>query len=630
MAKKPPPERITLTFDLHDLPTAQHRAGLAGLILQIDSMGSEGNRRDPGLIPEIDEEALTATSARVTFTPESMQGVFDDLYAAKLVEVVVVSKWANVDPKPGEHFIERKAPKSGELTKVKGFAYDVVQPQAPCLARHLGEEGKPWLDLWRQMVWEIPRGGNNVRSRAPFEQVAKAGHCGEGTSAWASAIGFREKLEKSQFKTEPISGALLLGAQAVNAESVPFSGRVDHNLLLHFWQVVVLTFVPQVVNKKDAKVERNGFVLAIPDVADLVEFRAAFPEILAGLAAKAEGRGTAAARIDLPAQASLEVLRRLKGEEGEEDSARAASQAIRRSPGDRSTGAAVRAIAADKARAAGWGLSVRAVESYHMQKSGNNIKMLSVSRVADRPGLVARYARIERAYRNPLFRAAQMRALVRDEPWTAVMVELFAEYPSRFFVEGEDTPRFNRFGRDARELFRNAYQGVRDMKLDEMNEDERLKHLGLVIQRLVTKYVEGRAEVKTGIKVDGLKKVPVKNQKGETVRNRKGEVLMVPAYPKEFREAQQRVCSDAFLAMRSRHDQDFIEYFAGSICSVAQFLPPADYQFLIQTLMTRPVPNPVARAGLTWEDVKAIAMIAVSATSFNVRPRDAETQGSKS
>src|SRR3954452_22196571 len=92
MAKKPPPERITLTFDLHDLPTAQHRAGLAGLILQIDSMGPDGHRRDPRLIPEIDEAALTATSARITFTRDSMQGVFDDLYDAKLIEAVVASK----------------------------------------------------------------------------------------------------------------------------------------------------------------------------------------------------------------------------------------------------------------------------------------------------------------------------------------------------------------------------------------------------------------------------------------------------------------------------------------------------------------------------------------------------------
>ena len=41
MAKKKPatqPESITIRYELYELPTAQHKAGLAGLLLQIDSM----------------------------------------------------------------------------------------------------------------------------------------------------------------------------------------------------------------------------------------------------------------------------------------------------------------------------------------------------------------------------------------------------------------------------------------------------------------------------------------------------------------------------------------------------------------------------------------------------------------
>ncbi len=44
------------------------------------------------------------------------------------------------------------------------------------------------------------------------------------------------------------------------------------------------------------------------------------------------------------------------------------------------------------------------------------------------------------------------------------------------------------------------------MKLDEMNDEERLKHLSLIVQRLVHKYVERRAEMKTGKKVKDFKK----------------------------------------------------------------------------------------------------------------------------
>ena len=55
MSKKPPSERITLHFDILDLPTAQHRAGLAGLVLQVESMKKRRLPADriPERIPEL-------------------------------------------------------------------------------------------------------------------------------------------------------------------------------------------------------------------------------------------------------------------------------------------------------------------------------------------------------------------------------------------------------------------------------------------------------------------------------------------------------------------------------------------------------------------------------------------------
>ena len=458
-----------------------------------------------------------------------------------------------------------------------------------------------------------------------------------GRRAWTQINEFLEKRAKSQFKTERISGALLLGAQAVNAEAVPFSGRVDHNLLLHFWQVVVFTFVPQVVSKKDAKIERVGYVLAIPDVADLREFRRAFPNILGGLTAEHPERTPAAARIDLPEQASLEVLRKLKGGESFRRAAprRRAGRggsARRRARAARPTRTGKRSRLG-KALMEDWGGSIRAIESYHMLKlkASNNVKLLSFARVAGRPGLVEDYEHIAKTYRNPLFRASLMRALIRDEPWHAGMIELFAEYPWPFFIEGDDTPKYlARFGRDAKDQLHAFYKDIHDMKLDEMNDEERLKQLSVIVKRLVDKYVEGRAEAKSGKKVKELPKAVAKNKDGKPLKKKNGKDLLLPVYPdpEKFRETRLRVCADAFLGMRSRHDQDFIEYFAGTICSVDHQLSHANYQFLIQTLMTNPDPNPVGEKRLTWEDVKAIAMIAISARSFQVRPRETETQRS--
>ena len=628
--KKADPEQISLTFNLHDLPTAQHRAGLAGLILQIDSMGPSANRRSPKLVPVIDESSLTATSATITFTRDSMQGVFDDLYEAKLVQVVVAAKWpGDTPPKPGQFFLDKKDPKTGEMKQVAGFAYDVVVPQSPCLTSYLGRDtGLGWLNLWRRMLWSIPRGGNNVRARAPFNDRARDQLCGEGLNAWNQLVDHKRKEAESRFATASISGALMLGVQAVNAELVPSEGRVDHNLLLHFWQLVVLTFTPMLVNRKEGKIEQVGYVLAIPDVADLVEFRDDFPAMLAARPESTSGRTPSLARLDLPEQAGLEVYclekeARIKERAGSEPSVLKdrrgfGSTLTATDLADRSR--SVRDLAAAQASV---GMhSIRAVETYHMLKLGNNVKLLSFSRLAGRPGLVKDYEELKEKHRNPLFRAARMRGLIRDESWHLGMAEVFGRYPWTFIIQTEDSPKYlPRFGRDARDYLR-SFENEKDtlaMPIPEMSDEEKIRHLSLLLRRLMTRYVDGRAASKLGLKLDEIRKIV------------DGKYRLVPPDPDRFRKAQQRVCSDAYLAMRSKHDQDFVEFFAGSVCSVSQYLAQSDYQFLTEILLTNPDrSNPVGPKRLCWEDVKTIAMFAVSAHAFNVRDRTPNPQGSPS
>ena len=63
MARQSAPTAVTVKYDLFDLPTAQHKAGLAGLLLQIRHM--ERKSPKPKAIPKISE--LTRTSATVEF-----------------------------------------------------------------------------------------------------------------------------------------------------------------------------------------------------------------------------------------------------------------------------------------------------------------------------------------------------------------------------------------------------------------------------------------------------------------------------------------------------------------------------------------------------------------------------------
>src|SRR5579871_1567849 len=119
---------------------------------------------------------LTTTSATVTFTEKTVQGLFDDLYDAQVVEVAVKSKWQGQQPKREEEVEETG--EQGKTKTVKRYIYEVTQPCGHFLRQHLTDGNGAWLKLWRDMLWTIPRG--NPQARIPFEQCAAKQHCKEG------------------------------------------------------------------------------------------------------------------------------------------------------------------------------------------------------------------------------------------------------------------------------------------------------------------------------------------------------------------------------------------------------------------------------------------------------------------
>jgi CRISPR-associated protein Cmx8 len=72
-----------------------------------------------------------------------------------------------------------------------------------------------------------------------------------------------------------------------------------------------------------------------------------------------------------------------------------------------------------------------------------------------------------------------------------------------------------------------------------------------------------------------------------------------------YREARQKVCTDAFLALRSRRSrEEFRDYFVGTICAVPQYLPDEQYREIAAALATD-----------QWEELRSLAMLALSAHS---------------
>ncbi len=238
MAKKKAiqPESITVRYDLYELPTAQHKAGLAGLLLQIDSMNE---RRAAGALPPIFElpSIVDRTSSYVTirFTERSIWNLFDDLYDAEVVEQDRKQKQQNKEPKYTKE-VDAPDAASGKLRKEKRYVYDAVRPVGSFLGRFTDGARKDWHKLWRDMLLTIPR--NQDATLGPYKDMAQlrlargdSGEwprmdaarrkddkkcylfCREGLAAWDDLVRFERSRSSGQLATTGLSGAVLLGVQ---------------------------------------------------------------------------------------------------------------------------------------------------------------------------------------------------------------------------------------------------------------------------------------------------------------------------------------------------------------------------------------------------------------------------------
>lgn len=581
MAKKTTPAQtepkvVQVRYDLHDLPTAQHKAGLAGLLLQVQSM--QARRLPPMSIPKLNLVGPTVVEAE--FSEPSVRGLFDDLYDAEWVEVESPSRW------PGAEAVRERDgtdPKTGKPRKL--YVYEVVQPKGHFL-RQFTDGKEAWHKLWRDMLWAIPRG--KPTTRGPFNSRADDQTCAEGPATWKELLAMEKAKGRGEIRICEVAGAILLGAQAVNAEAVPFCDRVDHALLLHFWQLVVRVFVPERVSA-DGSREFAGYVLAIPEVGDLPRFTRRFTRAMSQLDAKAPRFRPQASIISLPAQGALEFMDGLVRFAAEVSSLEVD----------------------DVARA------LDGVEFFHMVKAGNNIKSMATGRIAVSAELLRGYQGIKSSCRNPLFISARIVALLRGAPWHTEFDAMFAERDWPLFVRSERTPRgMPSFAWDARSRFESQIQQQQKRESQPMSDapseaplrrpNDQPKRLETLVYRLVRNYVRIKTEQKSGATYASFKDKKVKDAKGrERVE-----------YPKAYSDAQEKVCSDLFLGFRSRRDEDFVSYFTGTIGSVAQGPNLSDENDF----------GLIARALLDSDerrDVKTLAMLAVSAASYaSAGPQD--------
>lgn len=549
-------DRITLDYSLPDLPTAQHKAGLAGLLVMIESL----KRRKVAPLPDVNIQSVGAT---LHFTKESLQVVLDDLFDAKKVETSpLLSKWKNQQPK---RIIEVETDSGGRIKKEKRYIYDIVQPNGAFLQTFLSDENGLWIKLWQDMVWNILRG--IPKTRIVFNERAEGKRSGEAETIWNNWKKSLSRQKKGVSVTEKLTSSIFLGAESDNPEKVPFVDSVENSFLLFFWPIVSLIHVARElkIERKEDRLRINnrnelGFVLSVPEPFDLERFIPDVIEVLMSLPPEKSGFRPRSSLIDVFEESGLEYLYHFAKKQLDDSGS--------------------------------FTLSLNAVEMYHLQKRGNRIRQLATNRLAPKPGVIEEYEKARGKSLNPFYKKIHLSNLIAERPWYANAEAVLQNEPAPIFVYSAKTPTEIRFfGKDVRNKIEMIAGNLELRKKGGlMTERDYDDQLALRVYRLIQNYIWRRTEEKSGEKYDQFK-----NNKNE-----KGHVI----YPQAYSGALEKVCIDAFLAMRGRRDQDFVEYFTGTVCSVPQFLPEADFLSVAKELME------------DWQTIKTLSLLAISANSY--------------
>lgn len=518
------PQTLELSYTLAELPTSQHRAGLAGLVVMIDWLRQQGPL-DADVTCEV--VSRSARSVVLRINQMGLERLFDVAYAATVEESPRSSPFKKkgeiVPPLRTEEVVE--ADKKGEPKKKTLYIYPITVPDGAFVRRwdpsYDGNDGL-WYKLWRDMLWQIVRGV--PAQRKPFDDRAAKKRSAEARKTFASLAKPSATLEQPS--------TYLLGAQATTPDNVPFRDRARFQLLLHFWPFVVQIYKPFTYDRDQTRVDQ-GYALAIPDVADLDLFCQDLPEVMRARPTEKSGYLPRAAVIDLAAESALVTMEQL----------------------DRH----VRA----RERKKGVQDLVLGFDVVHTQKQGNNVRILSQSRV-DVRGDLKRYVSLRQGYWSPFFRHQRIANYLSGAPWFQGMDRVVALQSWKQAIND------SAFRHDAREAFET---------MEDIEENGREK----LILQVVKNYLSKKMRAKHGLTWEDVKD---DEKKKDDWRDKRGDLAR-----------------DAFLAIRSRTGSDFVEYFTGTLCSVPHHIKEEQYLMLSRELLERS------------EDVRTLTLLALSASA---------------
>jgi CRISPR-associated protein Cmx8 len=512
---------LTLDYTLAELPSSQHRSGLAGLVLMVRWLHRfDAWKQDGSAICEI--ENLGNRSVTLRINQLGLQALFNQVYDASWEEQERTQVLKNARTKEVIPYLREEEKdeidKKGKPVKKKVYIYQVVVPKGAFLADidPDGDRGR-WIKLWRDLLWSILRGV--PATRTPYESRANGNYTDDADKVW------KELLQPAEF-TVDLPSTYYIGAQASNPENVPFKDRARYQFLLHFWVFASSVYVPAIINN-EGKRDFVGYAIAIPDIAQLELFCDEFLELLKERGNEVTGYRPRDAVVDLAVEGALDLMARLRDRVSR----------LETSIGDLVIG----------------------VDVIHTEKQGNNVRILGTARL-DPPEQewIDKYREIREHLWHATFRRQRLLNLVSNKAWYMGFDSLLCT------IAYEKTMENEYFCHDVRESFKYEVENMADET--EQNSDIEVSEYSCekLVLRLVKSYVLS--------KLDGKYQLKWKEVQGSPKE-------------KEYREKKAKIAKSAFLDVRSRTEKsDFINYFASTICSVSQRMNEDSFEKLTRDL----------------------------------------------
>jgi CRISPR-associated protein Cmx8 len=414
-----------------------------------------------------------------------------------------------------------------------------------------------WISLWREFAWFAIR--KKDPSRTIYRDNKKAEL--EATKIWKALIS------PKQGSTD-LSGTDFVGARAFNAERVAFRDSEKQKLLLNFWPYAAQVYLPvrTVIDNKTrlSKSEEVGYALAIPEVARLDTFCKILPTVLRNNRSDTKWRfrpwRPRDAVIDIPAEGALDFFSKLRDQISQYEGSKGISRVV------------------------------TSIEVVHLDPKGQDLSIRGAARVEPESYNPDEYERVRRNLWNHQFRKQRVVNILGECEWYRDFDKLLARLPMKLGFDSEY------FSRDAKESFKNEVTDLEDRKMSEESDspfgtpDAKTgedviapKSTAALVYQTVGRYLD--------------RKLIAKRKFGYS------DVMSGLADKDEYSKERRALAIDAFHSVKNRSGEDFIEYFANTLCSVSQSMSEADYVSLAKALHD------------DADDVRTLTLLALSARS---------------